>query len=122
MSQNDTTKVYIYGLREVGTNDIRYVGHSKNVRLRLWQHKVPSGRMPGNQPFNSWLDEVGENLTYDILATAPVSQARKYEEKYIRIKRGEGHALFNIRQAAQKIYTKEQAHLILSARLGDSIK
>ena len=113
--------VHIYGLKEKGTSELRYIGHSKNVKKRIYQHKTKSGRIKGNGALTAWLESVGDNLDYVILESVPNRDARRYEEKHIRIKAGEGHRLFNIRQAARKVYTKEQAHQILSASLKDTI-
>ena len=112
---------YIYGLKEKGTSELRYIGHSRNVKKRVYQHKTKSARAKGNAELAAWLDGVGDNLDYEILESVPNRGARKHEEKHIRIMSGKGHRLFNIRQAARKIYTKEQAHEILSAALKDTI-
>jgi hypothetical protein len=119
---NDTTKqVYIYALKEMGTSNLRYIGHTGNIKLRMYGHKTLASHT-GNEAFSKWLESVGNNLEYEILNIVPASEARKHEEKYIRMKRSEGHDLLNIRQAAQKIYTKEQAHQILAATLDDVVR
>lgn len=121
MTNNTTKQVYIYALKEKGANDIRYIGHTGDIKLRMYGHKTLASHT-GNEAFSEWLAQTGNNLEYEILDIVPASEARKHEEKYIRMKRSEGHDLLNIRQAAQKIYTKEQAHQILAAMLDDIVR
>lgn len=113
--------VWIYGLRENGSDEIRYVGHTKDIQQRLYQHKTKTGQIKGNAALSAWLDETGDNLLCETIDYVPANQARKHEEKHMRKLAGKGHRLLNIRQAARKIYTSEQAHQILSEHLKDVI-
>jgi hypothetical protein len=62
------TKTFIYGLKEKGTDLIRYVGKSNNVKIRFRKHLVESKNL--NTHKDCWINSVlskGGNIEYVII-------------------------------------------------------
>jgi predicted GIY-YIG superfamily endonuclease len=105
------SKAYVYGLRIVGTDEIRYIGHSTKPRRRLRTHIVHDQRhyTEANPALGLWLDEAGDGLRMVILEETTKELAREREEAQIRHHMTAGHRLLNVRAAARRIYTTEEA-------------
>lgn len=91
---------YIYGLREAGSDEYRYVGSTKDPRRRMWGHAatmaVPAEA--SNTDLYKWMLSA-TRIEMDILEESP--ERRQAEEQWINKLRWQGHRLFNIRSATQ---------------------
>jgi hypothetical protein len=91
---------YIYGLREKGSDEYRYVGSTVDMQRRWWGHirGIENPETSGNPPLYEWL---GGLYGFEMDCLEEVAEDRRAkEERWINKLRGEGHRLFNIRSAA----------------------
>lgn len=86
----------IYGLREIGTTEIRYVGltnHSVKKRFREHQAKARGKWHYAPAP---WMRSAGP-VEAVILRICPASEARAAERRWIEKLFSEGHRLCNVK-------------------------
>jgi hypothetical protein len=86
---------YIYGLREKGSDEYRYVGRTVNPEKRLREHTQiakPVGRGPD---LHRWLESVGFAPVMDILDRGEALD-RQTEQHWIEKLAAAGHRLTNM--------------------------
>ena len=60
MTNDTTNQIVIYALKEKGTSDFRYIGHTGDIKRRMYGHKTLASHT-GNSAFSEWLESVGDN-------------------------------------------------------------
>lgn len=75
---------YIYGLREKGSKEYRYVGRTQHLSNRLYDHKTMTtqGNAYINPGLAAWIDSIGDGLQMDTLETVE-RFGRQYEQRWI---------------------------------------
>jgi hypothetical protein len=94
--------VYIYGLHEEGSEEIRYVGQTKHPRERLNNH-ISGGEGIDSNPKRQWLtDCISRNaqVHMEILETCASDIAVEREQHWIDYYGEKGHALTNKAKAS----------------------
>lgn len=96
--------VYIYGLREIGTDDIRYVGQTIYPKERLSQHKGEADTS-STHPKKVWIGEViasGGDIEICILEECAWDDTGDRERHWINYCRLQGSPLTNRGPAQNK--------------------
>ena len=86
--------ITIYGLRECGSNELRYIGQSsKPLAERLRKHLLNARR--GYPPLVSgWINAAG-SVEIAAIATCPSSEADAEERRLVELYHALGHRLTN---------------------------
>lgn len=85
----------IYGLRELGTNEIRYVGFTDKPRAsRLKKHKSNAKSGKWNYPVYHWMSQA-RDVEIVGLCNCPKHRARELERRWVERLVGQGHRLTN---------------------------
>lgn len=94
---------YIYGLREVGSDEYRYVGHTNDCDRRRWAHMAlaKDPQASNNEQLYKWMAAAG-NFKMDVLQTVD-SNPRSAEEIWINKLRAAGDRLLNARSATRRV-------------------
>lgn len=92
----------IYGLREVGSNEYRYVGRTTNLKHRMSAHRAMShnGRAHVNPQLAAWIEGIGDRLQVDVLEE-PDTIGRQTEQAWIERLEAQGHRLLNMKPASK---------------------
>jgi predicted GIY-YIG superfamily endonuclease len=93
------TSVTIYGLRAVGTPEIRYVGQTGDLRTRLANHMSRSRKHDG--PLARWLRSVGPPEVV-VLEECRAEQANAAEEAWMHALRQVGCKLLNVSKTGNR--------------------
>ncbi len=85
----------IYGLREVGSIEIRYIGFSNHpLELRLKKHLGDSRSYYYYRPVTAWVRSAGQ-IEIVPLCTCDPSEARANERRMVQAFHAAGHRLTN---------------------------
>jgi len=97
-------KVYIYGLLEIGTEEIRYIGKSVNPLKRFREHKrlIKSKRI---NKLKSWLMSIDNQVTIKIIETTDENNWEEREKYWIKYYRDNNYNLCNIQDGGIEIPT-----------------
>ena len=93
---------YVYGLRLMWEDEYRYVGSTKDMDKRLYQHFHDAENNPElrNRELKQWLNENGaERVVMDVLDEVEGGDYRAVEQTWIARLSADDHRLFNIRMA-----------------------
>lgn len=88
--------VYIYGLREEGSNELRYVGKTKDIHERFMQHLRQGDDIHSGK--NQWITACkthGITINQVILEECTIANSDERESHWINFYRGNGHRLTN---------------------------
>lgn len=85
----------IYGLREVGSEEIRYVGYTNQpIAKRLLDHQRKARGKSWPYGVAEWMRSAGE-VEIVRLRTCPRKDAHKAERQWVKKLHGDGHRLTN---------------------------
>jgi hypothetical protein len=117
-----SSKVYIYALRESGSDEVRYVGQTMTPESRLKAHVAGMG-LKNENPKRQWVENATANSTeivMDILEECLIDAAVFREQYWIDYHRAIGCDLTNTSKAIKaKVIPAEQRTVeTVSVRLG----
>lgn len=85
----------VYGLREVGTNEVRYVGITNKTKAeRLKAHHSKANSKGWNYPVTAWIREAGPVEIIQLCA-CPKEESRKAERRWVERLHSQGARLLN---------------------------
>ena len=102
--------IYIYALREMGTEAIRWVGQTSNLKRRLRAHR--NAKHGVNNPEKvAWVESVNRNIEIIVIDEVSDAAADAREAHWIRQYRAAGCALLNIKPGGKTCrgYTQTEA-------------
>jgi len=97
MAKNDN--VYIYLLRDPMTDEVCYVGQTRNPTMRCKQHRKKRGLFSGNYALRQWkgyLIITGVDPIFEVLEIVPMDKALEAEKQHILQCLNKGEPLLNL--------------------------
>lgn len=103
--------VYVYGLREIGDQEVRYVGSTVSPRSRLTGHYHTANKsdLTYNDELSDWLNANLYGVEMVILWQGPRAQRLRREKDIASELAMKGNRLFNMRRPT-RIRTKRDQH------------
>lgn len=89
---------YIYGLRQAGDWEFRYIGQTSRPQLRLYAHRCEDANSIKKAAWVASVRDAGAKIEMVILAKVPENVATEVERDTIEFFRSTGHRLTNMRQ------------------------
>lgn len=99
-----SNKVYIYVLKEKGSDEVKYVGQTIDPHTRLSGHRN-SAKIDSTNPKSAWIAEVhsrGGTVELEVIEECDFSDAGKREAFWMKYYRGKGVSLTNVGTAQQR--------------------
>ena len=102
---------YVYGLRLIGDEEIRYVGSTVNPRSRFTGHYVAANKddLHANDDLADWLNANTYGVEMVILWDGPWRQRLRHEKDIASELSMKGNRLFNMRRPT-RVQTKRDQH------------
>lgn len=100
------TVVYVYGLCEPETDNVRYIGSSVNPKERYHGH-LSASRLYGSSPKEKWicaLLEQGKKPTLKVFAATTERDRDRLESAYAYYFYSKGHNLLNDFTCLSRVY------------------
>lgn len=112
------TDVFLYGLADPRTGDIRYVGKSKNPEKRLRQHIRDRNRRP-HYPVSRWIRSLlseGVSPSLTVLWKGPESEWKDAERSEIAKRRATGK-LLNVADGGDEPFCSPEQRALNGAKV-----